>query len=381
MNPNPDAQHRTVELNAAYEVLRDPDRRAGYNRKRAGGQSERPSRSRPRQDPTWSPPVIQTSCREIDLGAAPAGQWKPFSFGISNAGGSVLNGLICASAPWIEVEQPRFSGNQVTVRGRARCPDGPTNVPLGRVIVTSNGGSLEVPVRLATVRAPATLQVSPPVLIASLSPDQDSVSAEIVVRRSDGLPTAGAVSATSGWIELRQSSFAGAETRLALTIHRPRQARNGGLYRAQVRISSDCGDATIELRLRVQANPLTSEPTTIDFGRLTRESAPVRLLTIRYKDGNRPLLASHDDWISAQQVESSPEWVTYRITADPSRLNGFWEQDLWAETDIRSLLTVTYGNGKRQELPVVGKLVQEGWLKTIWSNILKATEPVAADSR
>lgn len=66
LNPSPDATQAMQRLTAAYEVLRDPDRRAAYDRKLAARRDPKPpARPAPRQVPSKGPG--QAAGVEVDL--------------------------------------------------------------------------------------------------------------------------------------------------------------------------------------------------------------------------------------------------------------------------------------------------------------------------
>ena len=236
VNTGHDSKRRMIQLNAAFEVLGDPSRRAEYDR----GLSRRPSgeRRRQRKDrPTKSqPPIMRVSTRIIGFGSLPQGRWEPFSFDIENVGSGQLSGSIQSSTQHIEIEETRFSGNRVTVRGRASLPNGRELGLQGHVNITSNGGLHDIIIKIKAEKAMLFLEVSPPVLIVSLSPGDDTVEADILVRRSDGLPASGTIASSCKWARLHQSSFGGSETRLGLRITRPAGVKLAGLYRAKIRI-------------------------------------------------------------------------------------------------------------------------------------------------
>lgn len=141
VNPGPQAQQRMAQLNAAYEVLRDPSRRRAYDRTRALGSAAGPHR------PEGQPAArgqVEVAPAHVDFGAVPHGKTRALQVRVLNLGYGTLSGTARPLVPWVNVSPGEFTGNQVEVTLRFQ-PDVPGVYRAANAVeVTTNAGRVLV---------------------------------------------------------------------------------------------------------------------------------------------------------------------------------------------------------------------------------------------
>lgn len=111
-------------------------------------------------------PTLSVSPMRLDLGTAARGAALASPLYVSNGHRDALTGAIIGSlegsvttdAPWLSVSPRSFSGNAVTLTVKADTSGmSPGSSAVGHVTISSNGGSLAVPVAVAVERAAPTV--------------------------------------------------------------------------------------------------------------------------------------------------------------------------------------------------------------------------------
>lgn len=137
---------RLQEVNAAYEVLSHPSRRADYDRRR---------RARATPVGLAAQPVLHVDPPSLDFVAVEPGRPVSLLLVVHNPGGGLLEGWAGTPVPWLRVEP-----------GTVRCTErqalhvildglGPEDKTTDvSVLLVTNGGSVEVPVRVHRVTEP-----------------------------------------------------------------------------------------------------------------------------------------------------------------------------------------------------------------------------------
>lgn len=139
VNKSKASEARMRELNAAYEVLRDPQKRAAYDRARTPIGTHRKAS-----------PVLSVDTEEMDLGEVVIGRAKTGGIHLCNGGGGILSGFLVSHVPWLKVSPPDFEGNDLDVVLRFEASRPGQYLSPKALEVYSNGGKAVVSVR-ATV--------------------------------------------------------------------------------------------------------------------------------------------------------------------------------------------------------------------------------------
>ena len=126
VNRSPDAERRMKALNAAYEVLSSPPKRAQYDRDRAALLARQPRSAAPERAPrAAAPPAaaspkarLQISPRRLAFHIMPGSGPPAATLKIGLTEGRTLIGEVRADQPWIEMSTSRLFANSVAVQVR-----------------------------------------------------------------------------------------------------------------------------------------------------------------------------------------------------------------------------------------------------------------------
>ncbi len=164
VNKHPDAAQRMKEINLAYEVLSDPQKRAAYDRSRAAcSASPRASssaRSAPRQEARPGP-ILKITPAALDFGSLDVEERKTLTLYLTNSGRGTLSITIRRSQPWLKTDIAKVRANltvvQVTVEAKELAAG---QVHHASIEVTSTGGKAWIPVTVQ-VASLSELKVTP----------------------------------------------------------------------------------------------------------------------------------------------------------------------------------------------------------------------------
>ena len=137
-----DAQRRMTQLNQAYAVLSDTQKRAAYDRQRFGTSS-----TREQATPSKAGPTLQVSPLVLDLGIMPLGRARTATLRVHNGGLGQLSGMVLSHVAWLHISPSDFAGNdqdvvvrfQPTTMGEFKSPRA--------LEIYSNGGKIAISVR------------------------------------------------------------------------------------------------------------------------------------------------------------------------------------------------------------------------------------------
>jgi len=139
------------EINAAYEVLSDPQKRAAYDDSQAAR-----LRSASQAEPSPSP-ILEVIPTSLDFGSLQAGQSRTLTLYLKNAGQGTLEAAVRRSCSWLRTEISAMGRNQTIVQITAETKRLAANqLHQASIEMGSAGGSVSVPVRV-WVTAPAEI--------------------------------------------------------------------------------------------------------------------------------------------------------------------------------------------------------------------------------
>ena len=166
VNKSPDAVQRMQQINVAYEVLRDPAKRAEYDRARLRrpfyGPRESPRYTTYPPRPARNPPILHVHPLHLDFGHLPAGETQTKTLHITNRGGGTLGGNLEKTAPWLHLNITKVHSNFTFVEVTVDTTDLPPTFYRERIEITSSGGqeSVEVTLRVTALTEPRPAAVA-----------------------------------------------------------------------------------------------------------------------------------------------------------------------------------------------------------------------------
>ena len=165
VNKSPDAIQRMQQINVAYEVLRDPAKRAEYDRARLRrsfyGRRESPRYTHPPR-PARKPPILHVHPLHLDFGHLPVGETQTKTLHLTNRGGGTLGGNLEKTAPWLQLSITKVHSNFTIVEVTVDTTDLAPTFYRERIEITSNGGhkSVEVTLRVTAPTEPRPAAVT-----------------------------------------------------------------------------------------------------------------------------------------------------------------------------------------------------------------------------
>ncbi|TEU11887.1 MAG: hypothetical protein E3J21_22510 [Anaerolineales bacterium] len=166
VNKSPDAVQRMQQINVAYEVLRDPAKRAEYDRARLRrpfyGPRESPRYTTYPPRPARNPPILHVHPLRLDFGHLPAGETQTKTLHLTNRGGGTLGGNLEKTASWLHLNITKVHSNFTIVEVTVDTTDLPPTFYRERIEITSNGGqeSVEVTLRVTAPTEPRPAAVT-----------------------------------------------------------------------------------------------------------------------------------------------------------------------------------------------------------------------------
>jgi hypothetical protein len=279
VNSSTDANRKMQEINMAYEVLGNPERRLEYDKYRYpwtghnGGTSKSRSRSahtvRPkkrwyRPDDSPSRPNLVSFPGRLELGSLPKGTSQSASFRVEMTQGRKIRGRIMSNQSWIKVVSPRVLHDlsEATVEivvDTAHLRDGVSH--FGSISIESLAyGGLTVPVTAHVQEAPRPqLRVEPKFLqFEALEGEEPKVVRTIHIWDEAGLPMSGSLHVKPSWLKTDIMDFDDVfdmEVQLTADVS---NLRVGQSYSGRIEVHASNGRATVVVKVAVvpRAEPL-----------------------------------------------------------------------------------------------------------------------------
>gem|GEM_PF-1425304 len=277
------------KLTLAYETLRDPARRAEHDReldrlatvrwearagkggaagrraRRAGSGAATEPGARPRASarrpvaeeqprPRERDPLLVVRPERLDFGTLLAGSTKQLPLKIANAGGRTLFGEITANRAWLSVSRRSFVSSSTVVFVSVDTSGLlPGEEYAGSLIVTTlNGGDQVVPVALRVAARPEPVLAGVPPVLDLGAARAGSTKARTIKLANAGTGTLiGSIAVRAPWLAVSETHFRGND--IAFEIIATTAGLDPGAHQGQVLIFSNGGQATIDVRLEVEA--------------------------------------------------------------------------------------------------------------------------------
>ena len=230
-----EAERKMKVLNAAYEVLSNPKRRAEYDRQRSI--KAPPKRSQPPRPKHGSSaqtlPILKLSANLLDLGSVIKGSQATGKFEIKNIGRGLLSGEIYCSQPWLKITPSSFQSNQLWIRVTAETSHlAPAESATGTIDIKSNGGraTIKIKVSVAPLPQPRINVVPSRLELGTLNIGANRNASLWVSNIGEG-NLAGTLSCNQDWLQLSQNNIDGNNVAIQLFIDTralvPRRSYNG----------------------------------------------------------------------------------------------------------------------------------------------------------
>ena len=266
------------KLTGAYEVLRDPARRAAHDRElaRGGRGAPAPARARatstapaprrtrratpaPEEPPRERDPQILVRPERLDFGIVSPGAIGQLSLKIENRGGRTLFGEVACDKSWVTLSDRNFISNQVVVLVNLDTSGlrAGQNYTARITVKTMNGGdeSIPVSVRIAAVAEPQLAGVPSLVEFGEAVRGKRKVRTITLTNSGTGV-LSGTVKTLLPWLSASELDFRGNTVSLDLIADTSGLAP--GEHSGKVVISSNGGHRTITVMVSVAA-PVAGE--------------------------------------------------------------------------------------------------------------------------
>jgi curved DNA-binding protein CbpA len=272
VNSSSDSNRKMQEINMAYEVLGNPERRLEYDKHRRPwtdhhhgtsksrsrtARSVRPKKRWYRPDETPSRPNLVCFPGELEFGSLPKGTRQSASFKVEMTLGRKIRGRVMSNQSWIKVVSPRVLHDlsEATVEivvDTAHLRDGVSH--FGSISIESLAyGGLTVPVTAHVQEAPRPqLRVEPKfVQFEALEGEQPKVVRTIHIWDEAGLPMSGSLHVKPTWLKTDIMDFDDVpdmEVELTADVS---NLRVGQSYSGRIEVHASNGRATVVVKVAV----------------------------------------------------------------------------------------------------------------------------------
>jgi curved DNA-binding protein CbpA len=267
VNPAPDSGRRMRDLNAAFEVLSDPQRRAAYDSQRqtTPGRPRKAGSRHVQAEPGagGAEAMLVVTPRALSFGRVAKGASPTAWLEVGVTEGRTLIGEVRVSHPWIRLSANRLFSDRTAVQvtvDTAVMDEGRHYV--GSVLIDSVVfGARSVPVTLsvATSVKPA-LRVSPTFLdFGEIRFGQSPKVIELVITNSGTGYLSGTLRPQQGWLSVSQAAFAGGPAHIQVMACADGLIP-GRTYTGEIDIASTGGKGLLVARLDVAGDQPGATP-------------------------------------------------------------------------------------------------------------------------
>lgn len=258
VNRATDAEERMRDLNKAYAVIGDPEKRLDYDRQRSARPKSRVTTGHSNYYPTRkATPIVTCSPSVLSFGSVPKGATKMLTLEISVTEGRTIIGDLRVSHPWIRLSTSRLFSSTTTVNVEVDATglhDG--SVHNGFVTIdTIAYGTRSVPVSVRVETPPHPVLVATPSILDFGRAISGRSPKVLSIRLSNGGPgaLAGTLTSRQKWLSLTQSTWAGNQA-VIQAIADAGGLKAGRIYEGEIDVSSNGGKSMILARVQVVAS-------------------------------------------------------------------------------------------------------------------------------
>lgn len=270
INRATDANRRMQEINLAYEVLSDPQKRAEYDYLMRRRMAPSPARSRRRysrpspgkgssrrkghQEELKNRPRLMVSPNSFEFGSVTKGSIHATSLRIGVTHGRTMNGKVLANQGWIKIGSSQsFDHSSAIVQiivDTTSLRDGMRHE--GTVTVKSLAyGTLAVPISVHVAAEPRpALKVEPASLdFGTMRPGQLPKMSNLSLIHEGTDPLSGSFNVRSSWLNVSQLDFQ--DTVTVQVIADVARLKPGRSYVGRIEVHSNKGIITVQARVQV----------------------------------------------------------------------------------------------------------------------------------
>ncbi len=252
----PDAAERMRQINLAYEVLSDPQKRRAYDAARASnGRTRRypgePVRPAARPDV----PTIEVQPATLSFGQVAPEEPVRATLRVLVRGDGPWRGRAVAGPAWLHVEPDAFDGPVAELRVVAHTAGLRAHTAYqGHVVVEAGNARCVVPVSLVVGERPPVLHVHPALLAMGPAPAGGEATATVELENRGGGQLHGEAYSTVPWLSVQPAIFTSNAVTLVLRGSAA-QLAPGRSYEGRVHLRTSGGEAWVTVDFLVSAAP------------------------------------------------------------------------------------------------------------------------------
>jgi hypothetical protein len=241
----PDAEERMREINVAYEVLSDPQRRHAYDAAR-NGRAREPARDGAPSSPQHALPIeIEVQPRVLSFGQVTPGEPARATVRVRVRSARPWRGRAVAGPDWLHVEPAAFNASPAELRVTASTVGlRPQSAYQGRVVIEIDTARHEVPVSLVLGDRLPVLNVRPLLLALPAVATGEEAMATVEVENTGGGQLHGEARSTVPWLTVQPALFTSNAVTLVLRASAA-QLLPGRSYEGRVHVRTNGGEAWI----------------------------------------------------------------------------------------------------------------------------------------
>jgi len=257
LNPDPDANRRMQEINLAYEVLGDPQKRAEYHQRwqRVYGSRFYSAEVTPSPWLGGVRPTVTLTPERVQFDGVQRGQVVEAEVTLSLSRAGRFHGEMMPYQSWIRAKVAACRKGAVVIRITVDTSDLRGGVTYeGSVAITSLVyGTVLIPVRVAVAPEPRPiLKVEPPWLDAGTVRRSDApIDMTLRVQNAGQGDFEGEIRVKHGWLAVDRDEFRGDQTEIVVTLT-PSGLKPGRSYTGKIEIVSNGGATTVPVKVMVQ---------------------------------------------------------------------------------------------------------------------------------